>query len=85
MTISYKSVQRETETDQILRRGGFPLRLTEAAADVDVEVDGVVSVVHQVTVSGLDQRVQVVLLPIGVKHVAGHLQDAFTHGASFNI
>lgn len=49
-------------------------RLTETAADVDVEVDAVVAIVHQVTVIQLDQGVEVVLLPVGVEHVAGHLQ-----------
>lgn len=47
--------------------------LTEVSADVDVEVDGVVPVVHQVAIADFDQRAEVMLLPVRIKHVAGHL------------
>lgn len=47
--------------------------LTQVSADVDVEVDGVVAVVHQVAAAHFDQRVEVVLLAVRVKHVAGNL------------
>lgn len=48
--------------------------LTEAPADVDVEVDAVVAVVHQEAVAHLDQRAEVVLLPVCVEHVTRHLR-----------
>ncbi len=47
--------------------------LTEASADVDVEVDAVVTVVHQVAIAHFDQRAEVVLHAVRVKHKAGHL------------
>lgn len=48
--------------------------LTQTPADVDVEVDAVVAVVHQVPVSAFDQRAEVVLLPVRVEHVTWHLE-----------
>ena len=48
-------------------------RLTQAPADVNVEVPLVVRVVHQVAVRQLDQGVQVVLLTVRVKRIAGDL------------
>lgn len=48
--------------------------LTEASADVDVEVDTVVTIVHQIAVAHFDQRVEVVLLAVRVEHVTGHLE-----------
>lgn len=51
----------------------LPQVLTETAADVDVEVDAVVAVVHQVAIVHFDQRAEVVLLTVGVERVAGHL------------
>lgn len=47
--------------------------LTEVSADVDVEVDGVVAVVHQVAAAHFDQRVEVVLLAVRIEHEAGNL------------
>lgn len=51
----------------------LPQELTEASADVDVEVDAVVTVVHQITVAHFDQRAEVVLLTVRVKRITGHL------------
>ena len=53
--------------------------LTEAAADVDVEVDRVVAVFHQVAGGQVDQRCQVVLPAIAVKHIAWYLQPRGMH------
>lgn len=47
--------------------------LTEVSADVDVEVDGVVAIVHQVAAAHFDQRVEVVLLAVRIEHEAGNL------------
>lgn len=47
--------------------------LTEAPADVDVEVNAVVAVIHQEALAHSDQRAEVVLLPVCVKHVTRHL------------
>lgn len=52
----------------------LPQVLTESAADVDVEVSAVVNIVHQIAIVQSDQRVQVMLLPIRVKHIARYLQ-----------
>lgn len=52
-------------------------QLTEAPADVDVEVNAVVTVVHQEAVAHFDQRAEVVLLAVRVQHVTWHLDTAF--------
>lgn len=54
-------------------------QLTEAPADVDVEVNAVVTVVHQETVAYFDQRAEVVLLAVHVEHVTRHLDTTFIH------
>lgn len=54
-------------------------QLTEAPADVDVEVNAVVTVVHQEAVAHFDQWAEVVLLAVRVKHVTWHLDTAFIH------
>lgn len=52
-------------------------QLTEAPADVDVEVNAVITVVHQEAVAHFDQRAEVVLLAVRVQHVTWHLDTAF--------
>lgn len=60
--------------------------LTQVSADVDVEVDGVVTVVHQVAAAHFDQRVEVVLLAVRVEHEAGNLDtDGRTNGRSRQV
>lgn len=54
-------------------------QLTEAPADVDVEVNAVVTVVHQEAVAHFDQWAEVVLLAVRVEHVTWHLDTAFIH------
>lgn len=53
--------------------------LTEVPADVDVKVDVVVAVVHLDAAAHLDQRAEVVLLPVRVEHVTRHLDTAFVY------
>lgn len=76
---------KHSETEQIWRKTRMQrlnqsIRhcsgLTEAPADVDVEVDAVIAVVHQEAVAHLDQWAEVMLLPICVEHVTRHLHTA---------
>lgn len=57
--------------------------ITKAAADVDVEVDAVITVIHQIAIVHFDERIQVMLLPVRVKHIAGHLgaEEGYPEGS----
>ncbi len=57
----------------------LPQILTETSADVDVEVDAVVAVVHQIAIAHFDQRAEVVLLTVRVEHITGHLHRELGH------
>lgn len=68
-----KIIQILWKSNTALQSCIYAQALTEVSADVDVEVDGVVPVVHQVATARFDQRAEVMLLPVRIEHVAGHL------------